>query len=121
MLAAGGLHVLQRLVDRLQGLRQLLACALLAFATSTPARAQETPTLHGPWVGAGIGTASASVNCDICIGDRNGGLSGYLAGGLRVAPAVHVGAELTGWFDNTDGVIGLARALTILVCAAGLG
>ena len=47
---------------------------------------------------------SASVNCDICIGDRNGGLSGYLAGGFRVTSSLRAGAELTGWFDDTDGV-----------------
>jgi hypothetical protein len=62
--------------------RQLMASALLAFAAaSTPAVAQQTTTLRGPWLGAGISTASASVNCDICVDDRNGGLSGYLAGG----------------------------------------
>ena len=58
---------------------------LAALALSQPARAQE-PTLRGPWLGAGIGTASAAVNCDICTGDRNGGLSGYLAGGFTVHP-----------------------------------
>jgi hypothetical protein len=84
--------------------RLLMACALLALGAAAPAGAQEATTLHGPWVGGGIGTASASVNCDICIGDRNGGLSGYLAGGLRLTPALHVGAELNGWFDQTDGV-----------------
>jgi hypothetical protein len=85
--------------------RQLMACALLAFgAPAVPAVAQETTTLHGPWLGGGIGTASASVNCDICIGDRNGGLSGYLAGGFRVTSSLRAGAELTGWFDDTDGV-----------------
>ena len=54
--------------------RLLMACALLAFGAATAAGAQETTTLRGPWVGGGIGTASASVNCDICIADRNGGL-----------------------------------------------
>lgn len=83
--------------------RLFVACALFAFAAA-PAVAQETTTLHGPWLGGGIGTASASVNCDICVGDRNGGLSGYLAGGLRVTSSLHAGAELTGWFDDTDGV-----------------
>ena len=84
--------------------RLLMACALLAFGAATSAGAQETTTLRGPWVGGGIGTASASVNCDICIADRNGGLSGYLAGGLRVTPTLHAGAELSGWFDETNDV-----------------
>jgi hypothetical protein len=83
--------------------RLLMTCALLAFGAA-PAAAQETTTLRGPWVGGGIGAASASVNCDICIGDRNGGLSGYLAGGLRLTPALHLGAELGGWFDQTEDV-----------------
>ncbi len=85
--------------------RLLVACALVAFsAASTPAAAQRATTLRGPWLGAGIGTASAQVNCDLCASDRNGGLSGYLAGGLRVAPNLHAGLELGAWFDNTDGV-----------------
>jgi hypothetical protein len=52
----------------------------------------------------GLGTGSARVNCDACTGDRNGGLSGYLSGGLSVAPGVRAGAELAGWFDTTDDV-----------------
>ena len=67
-------------------------------------REAQEPTLRGPWLGAGIGTASAAVNCDICTGDRNGGLSGYLAGGFPFSRSLRAGAELTGWFDNTDEV-----------------
>ena len=65
-----------------------MACALAVFgaAATTPAFAQDAMTLRGPWLGAGLGTASAQVNCDLCASDRNGGLSGYVAGGLRVAP-----------------------------------
>lgn len=77
------------------------ASLLAALALSQPARAQE-PTLHGPWLGAGLGTASAAVNCDICTNDRNGGLSGFLAGGFRFSPSLRAGAELTAWQDNTD-------------------
>jgi hypothetical protein len=79
------------------------ACLLAAIALSQPARAQE-PTLRGPWLGAGIGTASAAVNCDICNDDRNGGLSGYLAGGFTFSQTLRAGAELAGWLDNTDNV-----------------
>jgi Outer membrane protein beta-barrel domain len=79
------------------------ACLLAALALSQPARAQES-TLRGPWLGAGIGTASAAVNCDICNGDRNGGLSGYLAGGFTLSQTLRAGAELAGWLDNTDNV-----------------
>ncbi len=53
---------------------------LLAAVLSQPAAAQ-APTLRGPWLGGGLGTASAQVNCELCTSDRNGGLSGYLAGG----------------------------------------
>ena len=77
------------------------ACVVAALALSQPASAQE-PTLRGPWLGAGIGTASASVNCDICTDDRNGGLSGYLTGGFTLSPSLRLGAELSGWFDTTD-------------------
>jgi hypothetical protein len=79
------------------------ACLLAALVLSQPATAQE-PTLKGPWFGAGIGTASASVNCEICSDDRNGGMSGFLTGGITLSPSVRVGAELNGWFDSTDEV-----------------
>jgi len=48
------------------------ACVLAATVPST-ALAQG-PTARGPWLGGGIGTASARVNCDLCTSDRNGGL-----------------------------------------------
>jgi hypothetical protein len=76
---------------------------LVALAVSQPARAQDA-SLRGPWLGAGLGTASASVNCDICSGDRNGGLSGYLSGGFTFGPGLRAGAELAGWRDETAGV-----------------
>jgi hypothetical protein len=76
---------------------------LAALALSQPARAQN-PTLRGPWLGAGIGTASAAVTCDICTGDRNGGLSGYLSGGFTFSRSLRAGAELAGWRDETAGV-----------------
>jgi hypothetical protein len=83
--------------------RMAATCLLAALALSQPARAQE-PTLRGPWLGAGIGTASAAVNCAICTEDRNGGLSGYLTGGFTFNRSLRAGAELTGWLDNTDEV-----------------
>jgi hypothetical protein len=76
---------------------------LAALALSQPARAQD-PTLRGPWLGAGIGTASAAVNCDICNGERNGALSGYLAGGFTLSRSLRAGAELNAWRDQTAGV-----------------
>ncbi len=86
--------------------RLLMACALVAFGAvaTTPAVAQDATTLHGAWFGGGVGTASAQVNCGICVNDRNGGLSGYLAGGIRLTHNLRAGAELAGWFDNTEGV-----------------
>lgn len=79
------------------------ACLLGAVAVSQPAAAQ-SPTLRGPWLGGGLGTASAQVNCELCTSDRNGGLSGYLTGGITLSPTVRLGAELAGWFDTTDDV-----------------
>ena len=76
---------------------------LAALALSQPARAQDA-TLRGPWLGAGLGTASAAVNCEICTGDRNGGLSGYLSGGFTFSRSLRAGAELAGWRDETAGV-----------------
>lgn len=79
------------------------AFALIALAGSAPVGAQ-SPSVHGAWLGGGIGTASARVNCDACTSERNGGISGYLSGGLAVARGVRAGAELAGWFDTTDDV-----------------
>jgi len=79
------------------------AFALIALAGSAPVGAQAA-SVHGAWLGGGIGTASARVNCDACTSDRNGGLSGYLSGGLAVAQGVRAGAELAGWFDTTNDV-----------------
>jgi hypothetical protein len=76
---------------------------LAALALSQPARAQDA-TLRGPWLGAGLGTASAAVNCEICTGDRNGGLSGYLSGGFTFSRSLRAGVELAGWRDETAGV-----------------
>jgi hypothetical protein len=83
--------------------RLAAACTVAALALSQPARAQE-PTLRGPYVGLGLGTASAAVNCDICSDDRNGGLSGHLAAGLTFSPTLRAGAELTAWQDNTNNI-----------------
>jgi hypothetical protein len=77
------------------------ACLFAALALSQPAIAQSS-TLRGPWLGAGLGTGSASVNCELCVEDRNGGFSGYLTGGITLSPSVRAGAELMGWFDSTD-------------------
>jgi hypothetical protein len=79
------------------------ACLVAAVALSQPARAQD-PTLRGPWFGGGLGTASASVNCELCVDDRNGGLSGFLTAGITLSPRVRAGAELMGWFDSTDDI-----------------
>jgi hypothetical protein len=79
------------------------AFALTALAVPAPVVAQ-TSSVHGAWLGGGIGTASARVNCDACTTDRKGGFSGYLSGGLAVAQRVRAGAELAGWFDTTDDV-----------------
>jgi hypothetical protein len=85
-------------------LYRIAAAGLLAaLALSQPARAQDA-TLRGPWLGAGIGTASAAVNCDICNGERNGALSGYLAGGFTLSRSLRAGAELNAWRDQTAGV-----------------
>ncbi len=81
----------------------IAACLLGSAALSHPARAQQ-PSLRGPWLGGGLGAASAQVNCELCTSDRNGGLSGYLTGGIALGPGVRAGAELAGWFDTTDDV-----------------
>ena len=84
--------------------RIMASAVLLATATLSQPAAAQSPTLRGPWFGGGIGTASAQVNCELCTSDRNGGLSGYVAGGISLSPQVRAGLELAGWFDTTDEV-----------------
>jgi hypothetical protein len=84
---------------------RLRLTALLLAALAVPrAAAAQNPRLHGPWLGAGLGVGSAKVNCDLCVNDRNGGLSGFLGGGVALGPSVRAGLELSGWRDETDGV-----------------
>ena len=83
--------------------RFIAAALALAALGAVEAHAQ-SPSVHGAWLGGGLGTASARVNCDACTPDRNGGLSGYLTGGLAVSRGLRAGAELAGWFDTTDDV-----------------
>jgi outer membrane protein with beta-barrel domain len=80
------------------------AALALAMIAGTASAAAQTSRVHGAWLGGGIGTASAHVNCELCANDRNGGLSGYLTGGLALGPGLRAGAELAGWFDTTDDV-----------------
>ena len=84
--------------------RIMTTAGLLAIAAVSQPAAAQSPTLRGPWLGGGIGTASSQVNCELCTSDRNGGLSGYLTGGIALSPSVRVGAELAGWFDTTEDV-----------------
>jgi hypothetical protein len=56
------------------------------------------------WAGAGLGGASTGVNCDLCVGDRSEGFSGFLAAGVALSPKLRLGAEANGWFDGTDDV-----------------
>ena len=84
--------------------RIMTSAWLLAAAVISQPAAAQAPTLRGPWLGGGVGTGSAQVNCELCMSDRNGGLSGYLSGGIALSPSVRVGAELAGWFDTTDDV-----------------
>jgi opacity protein-like surface antigen len=83
-------------------LRLMASGCLAALLAVSQAATAQSPTLRGPWLGAGIGTASASVNCELCVDDRNGGFSGYVTGGITLSPSVRAGAELMGWFDNTN-------------------
>lgn len=84
--------------------RFVAAAVALAVLAGTARGHAQSPSVHGPWFGGGLGTASARVNCDACVSDRNGGFSGYLTGGLAVSRGLRAGAELAGWFDNTNDV-----------------
>ena len=75
----------------------------LALAAAAPAEAQQV-NLGRFWAGAGLGGASTGVNCDLCVGDRSEGFSGFLAAGVALSPKLRLGAEANAWFDGTDDV-----------------
>ena len=85
--------------------RYILAGLLCAFLTSTAGAQQiESQERQGFGISFGVGAGSASLSCDGCDSDREGGFSGYLRLGGYVNPSLFVGGETNGWVDSEAGV-----------------
>lgn len=52
---------------------------------------------RGAWYGLGAGAGWDRLACDICAGDRLGGLSGYVQLGGTLSPALQLGGEVKFW------------------------
>ncbi len=59
---------------------------------------QDTPVVRlGLWFGVGAGGGWSAVTCDICVGDRDLDLSGYVRLGTTLSHRVLLGVEGNGW------------------------
>lgn len=90
------------------------ACLLLALALPL---AGQGSAHHGVWLSAGVGHGSAQLTCAVCAGGRDGGLSGYLRGGVALTGRVLLGAEVLGWYRSPgaqDYLITSGQVVTLL-------
>jgi hypothetical protein len=78
--------------------------ALFAFPLQAQQGEAQQVKLGGFWAGGGLGGASTGINCELCVGDRSEGFSGFLSAGLSLSPKLRLGAEANAWFDGTDDV-----------------
>lgn len=69
---------------------------------------------EGMWYGLGAGVGWDRLACDICAGDRIGGLSGYLQAGGTLQPDWLLGAELKFWNKGDELVDQLLGAFSIV-------
>jgi hypothetical protein len=85
-----------------------LAAGLLLVGTS---EAAAQAVRKGLWIGAGLGAGSARLSCQICVGNRAGGTSGYLRAGATLTRQMLVGLEATAWTHNENDVDHLLSSL----------
>lgn len=78
----------------------LAACLLMMMPGLLPAQASAR---RGVWLGLGLGHGSAQLTCAICAGGRDGGLSGFVRGGVALSPRLLIGAEVLGWRRHEGG------------------
>ncbi|HEY7191054.1 MAG TPA: hypothetical protein VH436_31095 [Vicinamibacterales bacterium] len=79
--------------------------ALVAMIITAPAYGQgQRRESSGFWYSVGVAPGWTRVTCDICAGDRQGGLSAFLALGGSTSRAVRIGGELGAWRENDAGV-----------------
>ncbi len=71
--------------------RIALVAVLALWGTDLQAQRQ------GVWVSGGVGFGFARARCEVCINNRDGGLSGYARFGGTVSPSFLLGVEGNGW------------------------
>jgi hypothetical protein len=107
---AQGLPILHRVV---LGMSVMIACMILL-----PAKlgAQVQGRHHGIWVTGGAGFGSSKITCSECEdGSLGSGPTAALGLGVGLSKRFFLGADVTGWFKNEDGItdrVGFA-ALTL--------
>ncbi|HWA16278.1 MAG TPA: hypothetical protein VG817_07590 [Gemmatimonadales bacterium] len=84
-----------------------LAAGLLLSASPVAAQAVH----KGLWAGAGLGVGSARLSCQICLGHRAGGTSGYVRAGATITRQMLVGLEANAWTHNENDVDHLMTSL----------
>jgi hypothetical protein len=69
--------------------------ALVVLAAPPGVQQTDSPQvrLGGFWAGGGLGGVSAGINCDLCVGERTEGFSGFLSAGLALPPKVRLAAR----------------------------
>lgn len=103
----------------MKGFRSTLVIAALVALTATDSlRAQAAQaTRSGFGLSLGLGSGSTGVTCKGCESleeERLNGLSGYFRMGGYASPKFFVGAEGTGWMNNSDGLERRIAAVSVV-------
>ena len=72
----------------------------MALAVSVPALSAQGPMRTGAWAGLGIGGSSARLTCQVCSGDRETAVSGYVQVGGTISSQVRFGLESGIWWRD---------------------
>jgi len=84
-------------------LKGIAAVVGMALAVAAPALSAQGPTRTGAWAGLGIGGSSARLTCQVCAGDRETAVSGYVQIGGTISAQVRFGLESGIWWrDETQ-------------------
>ena len=87
--------------------------ALLLLAPSEVA-AQDETRRQGFWYGFGAGAGWDRLSCDVCAGDRIGGLSGYVQAGGTLRDDLLLGGEVKFWSSGEGAVNQLLGAFSLV-------